>query len=411
MHNILNINTSIMGGAARIALALNQELNNTTGFSGRLFYGRGNEFNNNYLYRFSLAPEIIFHALITRLTGIEGKGTLFSTKRLIKYIEKNKIDLVHLHNIHGYYLDFLLFTDYLKRKSIPVVWTLHDCWSFTGSCAYLFDCKKYLTGCGRCPNIKTYPRNYIDNSAHMWRVKKRIFSEGWQPVIVTPSKWLADIAKTSYLGEHRIEVIPNGIDVDIFRPYDKESARLELGIPADGRVILFIAADLNDERKGVKYFIEAVQKISDTDNLVIVTAGQKIKEGLPIKVNMHEFGFLSDKNILARLYSAADVFCITSLDEIFGLTVTEAMACGKPVVGFKVGGIPEQVAGDCGILVAPKDVSALAGALQSIIGDGKQKSVYADNCRKRVLDNYTAELMVKRYVKLYTDMLTTNKHS
>jgi len=406
---IVHINSSVKGGAARVILDLSSRLNLDSNFDSVLAYGRHETNTDDYLYKMTAEPEVILHGCITRLTGIEGKGTLFSTKRLIRYIENNQFDLVHLHNLHGYYLNFSLLISYLKKKSIPVVWTLHDCWSFTGSCAYLFDCKKYLSGCGRCPNINTYPRNFIDNSAYMWNIKKQAFSEGWQPVIVTPSKWLADTVKRSYLGEHRIAVIPNGIDVGVFKSYEKESARLELGIPADGRVILFIAADLNDMRKGVKYFFEAVQKISDIENLIIVTAGQKIKEGLDIKADMREFGYLTDKSYLAKLYSAADVFCITSLDEIFGLTVSEAMACGTPVVGFNIGGISEQVTADCGILVAPKDVNALAEALQSIIHEDNKEKIYAKNCRQRVMDNYTAELMMERYVKLYRAMVTNNQ--
>mgnify|MGYP001052507287 CR=1 FL=1 len=403
---ILIINTEIFrGGAAQIALRLYHALNESAEISSYFLYGKGPRVSNRKAFRFTWGPEVYLHAFLTRVTGLQGYGTLVSTKRLVDFIVREKFDVIHLHNLHGYYLD-LSFVQSLGKLGIPIVWTLHDGWPITGRCAYLSECNSWKIGCGNCPNLSWYPKTYFDSSAFMWKKKKEYFNSGWKPIIVCPSQWLADRVKESYLNKFKIEVIPNGVDTEIFKPKDKIEIRKKLKIALSKKVILSVAANLRDERKGAKYFFEALQHIK-TNNWMILTMGKKINLNREVKakVDIKQLGYISDKNLISDIYNATDVFCSTSLDEVFGLTATESMACGTPVVGFKVGGIPEQVTEDCGILVSPRDEKALGRAIEHLLTDDKMRQEMSLNCRKRAEQKYNIEKFTKRYIQVYRELI------
>ncbi|MHA1344293.1 MAG: glycosyltransferase, partial [Promethearchaeota archaeon] len=170
------INTEFnRGGAAKIARTLYQALKKRDGITSYFAYGRGKGLEEEKVYKFAFLPEIYFQGFLTRITGLQGYGSWFSIKRLKDYIHRQKFDLIHLHNIHGYYLN-LNFIKFLERLDIPVVWTLHDGWSMTGRCAYWLDCEKWKVGCGNCPDLSSYPKTFIDSSSFMWKKKKNYFS-------------------------------------------------------------------------------------------------------------------------------------------------------------------------------------------------------------------------------------------
>lgn len=405
--NIIQINTEASrGGAAKIATTLNDAFLGSDSFKSALLYGRGLIPNSDGYYKFTIDIEVLMHLFITRFMGLEGKGSSISTNRLLKHISSNDITLVHLHNLHGYYLNFKMLIDYLKDFEIPVVWTLHDCWPFTGSCAYFMDCFKYKTGCGSCPYKSNYPKNYFDASGKMWSIKKDLFAEDWKPVIVTPSGWLKTKVKGSFLKKHRVEVIPNGIDTEMFWPIEKDKARSIIGLPKHKKVLLYVAMDLKDERKGAKYFIEAIHKLSSPVEVTVITVGKEYGYRFDNSIDFREYGYIKSKEELSHIYSAADVFCITALDDNFPTTVLEAMACGTPVVGFDVGGISEQVTPDCGIVVTPKDSDRLAEAMTDLLINGGKRALLGKNCRQRVEANYSKKLMLDRYINLYRELLS-----
>ena len=389
------------GGAAQIARTLFQSLNRKSGFECHFAYGRGEKINDERAIKFAYLPEVYSQGLLTRCLGCQGYGSWFSTKRLEKFIIREKYDLIHLHNLHGYYLN-LDFIKFLGRLDISVVWTLHDGWPMTGRCAYWFDCEKWKTGCEKCSDLSRYPKTFIDSSAFMWKKKKEYFNSGWNPIIICPSQWLVDRVKESFLNKYQVKVISNAIDIKIFKTKDKDFIRKKLKILSNRKVILFAAANLKDERKGVKYFIESLKYIR-ASNYLVLTIGKKINltEGIEVGVDIRQLGYIYDKKLLSEIYNAADIFCITSIDEVFGLTVTESMACGVPVVGFRVGGIPEQVTDDCGIMVKPKDTKDLGRALEELLNDDELRKKFSENCRKRVLQNYTIEKFTDNYIKVY----------
>ena len=393
------------GGAAQIARTLFQSLNKRSEFECYFAYGRGEKTDVERTIKFAYLPEVYFQGLLTRCFGLQGYGSWFSTKRLEDYIHGKKFDLIHLHNIHGYYLN-LDFIEFLRRLDISVVWTLHDGWALTGRCAYWFDCNKWKEGCRNCPDLSSYPKSFIDSTSFIWKKKKEYFNSEWNPIIVCPSQWLADRVKESYLKEYQIKVIPNAVDIEVFKPKNKSIFRKKYGIPVEKKVILCLAVDLDDERKGVKYFFESLKYIT-ANNWMVVTVGKvinydKIKE---MDIEIKQMGYIKDKNDISDIYNLADIFCISSLDDNFPTTVLEAMACGIPVVGFDVGGISEQITEDCGFMVKSKDIEALAEAIEKLLNDDNIRKKFSENCRKRVLQNYTIEKFTDNYIKVYNDTL------
>jgi putative colanic acid biosynthesis glycosyltransferase len=403
---ILTINTELnRGGAAQIAHTLYQSLNEKEKISCYFVYGKGMGSEDKNSYKFGYWPEIYFHWILTRYTGLQGYGSWFSTKKLEKIIIEEKFDLIHLHNLHGYYLN-LSFINFLKKTNIPIIWTLHDGWSITGRCAYCFNCTRWKTGCGKCPDLSLYPKTFIDSSNFMWKKKKKYFSSGWNPILVCPSQWLADIVKESYLKEFSVKIIANAVNTKVFKPKDKNTVREKYGIPSEKKIVLILAADLEDERKGVKYFFESLNYIQVKDGMVI-TVGEKINydkiKGLEFEIK--QMGYIKDQDELSNIYNLADVFCISSLNDNFPNTVIEAMACGIPVVGFKVGGISEQVTENCGILVTLKDTKTLGKAIEKLLKEETIRKNFSLNCRERALQKYNINVFGNNYINLYKDIL------
>ena len=401
----LIINASFSkGGAGKVARMLHNALNKTSHFSSYFVYGRGEKVNDGKAIKFAWQLEVYFHAFLTRITGLQGYGSYLSTRKLESLVLKEKFDLIHLHNLHGYYLN-LSFIEFLGRLKIPIIWTLHDYWPITGRCAYSFECNRWRTGCGHCSNLSWYPKSHFDSSSFMWKKKKEYFSSQWNPVIICPSRWLAEKVKGSYLGKFRIQVIPNGIDTEIFKPKDKSEIRQKLGIGLDQRVILIVAANLKEERKGTKYFFEALRFIKFKKCIILTIGGKTNNKMIKIPIKLEQLGYMSEQSAISDVYNAADVFCISSLEDNFPSTVLESMACGTPVVGFKVGGIPEQVTSDCGILVEPRDVKSLAVAIDQLLSDDEKRKAFSMRCQERILENYPIEKFKERYINLYKHLL------
>lgn len=400
------INTEFLrGGAAKIARHLYYELNKYDNIKCYFAYGRGEKIKDKKTLKFAYIPEVYLHGLLTRCLGLQGYGSFFSTKNLERFISQQKFDLIHLHNIHGYYLD-LSFTEFLKKIKIPIVWTFHDMWPITGRCAYPFTCKKWITGCENCEDLKSYPRAYIDTTNFMWEKKKNTFSTEWNPVIISPSEWLTGQLKVSFLKNFQAQVIPNGINTDIFKPKNKRIVREKYGISKNKKIILYAAADLNDKRKGFVYFLKSLKYIDKNDFMILTLGKETIDRRLQdTGIEIKQMGFFQSENKISDIYNIADIYCTTSLNEIFGLTVTEAMACSIPVVGFRVGGIPEQVTDDCGIMVEPKDTKSLGVALNELLKNDYLRNELGKNCRQRVLDNYTTDKFANNYLDVYYEAL------
>lgn len=283
--------------------------------------------------------DVKLHALKARLFDLAGFGSEKATERLIEKIKEYNPDIIHLHNIHGYYIDIEILFNYLAAADKPIVWTLHDCWTFTGHCAY-FDyigCKKWKNGCGRCPQKGTYPSSILlDHSKQNWNKKKALFTGVKNMTVVTPSKWLAELAEKSFLGKFPVKVINNGIDTEVFKPTHgdfRTAHRLE-----NKKIILGVAS-VWDKRKGLEDFIK-LAGITD-DNYVIVLVGVNEKQKNTLPGNVIGISRTNNTAELAEIYTAANVFVNFTYEDNYPTVNLEAQACGTPVITYKTGGSPE----------------------------------------------------------------------
>jgi glycosyltransferase involved in cell wall biosynthesis len=330
-----------------------------------------------------------------------------STKRLMGTDLFGWADLLQLHNLHGRYFNYQL----LPRISLakPVVWTLHDMWAFTGHCAYAFDCSRWKNGCHACPLLKKAQRHLVepgptrlDRTRSIWRQKRRLYEQS-NLHIITPSYWLGAQVKDSILAQAAaVEVIPNGVDLDVFRPVDRRTVRTKLGLPLDAKVILFVAEKLSNRRKGFAALLRALEHLPDSEGLLLLTIGTVESRGLLGRFRCKELGRVNDEGLLGLAYSAADLFVLPTLADNQPLVLIESLACGTPIVSFNVGGVPEMVRHlETGFLAESKDAEHLAHGISVLLHDDELRARMRRRCRDVAVAEYGLELQVERYLALY----------
>jgi glycosyltransferase involved in cell wall biosynthesis len=337
------------------------------------------------------------HGLKSRLLDQQGFGSVHATKALIKQIEEIQPDLIHLHNIHGYYINIEVLFDFLGQADIPVVWTFHDCWPFTGHCSYFdrFACEKWKTECHHCPNLKGYPQSwFVDNSRSNYRAKKALFNSVKDMVIVTPSRWLANHVSQSFLNNYPLKVIHNGIDLSMFKPVGVDEIRLKYKIGGD-KMILGVASTW-DQRKGLVDFILLRRKLDRSIGIVLVGLNKQQINGLPAGIT--GLGRTESVTELAALYSAADVFVNPTYIDNFPTTNLEALACGTPVITYNTGGSPEAVDQTTGRVIEKGDVDGLADAVNQLL---EMSDGLSEFCRARAERLYDKDDRLYDYVELY----------
>lgn len=341
------------------------------------------------------------HQFLGWLFGDSGFHSYFRTLKAIRILKKYAPDIVHLHNLHGYYLHVPLLLKYLKRSGIPVIWTVHDCWMFTGHCTHYTraGCRRWIEGCGNCPQRKQYPYSLVfDRSRRLWKVKKKL-SEGWRNLhIVTVSDWLKKEVQQSFW-KYPIHRLYNGIDLTCFSPLDTADARKMLGIAPDVFLILGVAATWNT-RKGLDDFKTLAGMLNPDEKILLIGVTEKQKAELPDTI----IGIpgISDAALLARYYNAADIFVSLSYEETMGLTVAEAMACGAPALVYDSTALPELVHDGCGAVVSCGDVSAAFRAVQNI--KELTKNHFSAACRKAAADSFDQEKQLQDYCRLYKEI-------
>ncbi|SRR5579884_61955 len=317
-------------------------------------------------------------------------------------------DIIDVHAML-HFVDFRDFFTTIPRR-IPVVRTLHDMTFFTGGCHYDFNCGKYTASCGACPQLGS--RDQDDLSRQIWRRKHsalRVVPPG-RLHLVAMSRWLAEQAqRSSLLRGFPVTVIPPGVDTEIFCPRDKGKARETLGIPQDAGVVLFVAEPLTRRIKGFALLAEALRECDPAGRLVLVSAGS----GAPpaeVAIPHMRLGHIGNPRLLSLVYSAADVFVMPSLQEAFGKTAIEAMACGTPVVAFGVGGLLDIVRpGVSGLLVPPHDVAALGVAIRDLLHDRARRADMGASARRLVVAEYSVALQLQRHVALYERVLAEQR--
>ena len=339
------------------------------------------------------------HAIASRLFDSSGFHSNKATREFLSYIDGYKPDVIHLHNIHGYYVNVEFLFDYLKKTKKPVVWTLHDCWAFTGHCSHYaaIGCGKWKMGCGRCPQKREYPKSaFLDKSKTNYLRKKNCFCGVPKLTIVTPSRWLAEEVKESFLGDYPVKIIQNGIDTSVFCPVPGDfRKRYNL----EGKTVILGVATAWGDKKGLDRFFKLAQLLDDRFRVVLVGLEDAQMRGLPRNV----VGIKKTNSIeeLAEIYTAADVCLSLSVEETMGLTVVEANACGTPAIVLNKTALPELITEKNGIVVEGSSMECVAAMLRET--DFKRR--FSSDACISYARTYEKTLKYAEYVKLYEEMV------
>ncbi len=408
---ILEINTvcdkgstgRIAAGVARCASAAGHEV--------FFAYGRGNHPEDICGYRIGNPIDFACHVLINFFGGKSGFGSRFVTRKFLKWVDGIQPDVIHLHNLHGFYIHVGILFDYIKKKGIPVIWTLHDCWPFTGQCAH-FDyagCERWREGCHDCPIYRTdYPYSlFSDSSRQNYLVKKSLFTCVNTMVVVTPSMWLEKLVRESFLKDYEVRTINNGIDLSRFKVIDANSQellslRLKCKILPTDKVVLGVANVWN-KKKGLNTFIELAEKLENDYVIVLVGLSGLAKRRVNIVKSDRIVGIAHTESIdeLVMWYNIADVFVNPTLEDNFPTTNIEALACGTSVITYDTGGSPEIIDSNTGVVVEKGNVTQLAKAIKEVCEKGKKtKEQYCLNRSKE----YDSRPRYLEYIELIEKM-------
>lgn len=334
------------------------------------------------------------HTCLAWYTGKLGEGSSLATNRLLHKIKEFAPDVIHLHNLHGWFINYPLLFDYLKRQNKPVIWTLHDCWSFTGQCPHFMmaGCNQWQTGCGNCTQYHRYPSTRKDFSRREYQKKRMWFTNVNRLTIVTPSHWLAGLVGQSFLAQYPVQVIHNGIDLTVFRPV---SSNFRKKNSLEGKFLLLGVAYDWDDRKGLDIFLKLAQRLDDRFRIVLVGTNDRINKRLPPNIlGIHR---TQNPHELAEIYSAANVFLNPTREDNYPTVNMEALACGTPVLTFATGGSPEIIDQTCGAVLPYEDVQAMQDKILQI---ARSNPYTRTNCLKRA-KTFDQEIQMQQYIKLY----------
>jgi len=402
---IVAINCAISSGGGKVMMEI-AEVARKNNYEYYTFSPEANMPEPSDHYYFLSRQEHRLNRKIGQLSGYDNAFMRRGTKKLIKHLDEINPDVIHLHGLHNWYIDYKLFVSYLNKKKIPTVWTQHDCWSFTGKCAYytLVDCHKWKKGCYNCPQLKEYPQsNLIDNSKFMYEYKKRTFLNIPNLTLVPVSKWLQLELEQSFLKSYNSVVIENGIDTEVFR-YRESNLRNEYNL--ENKFIILGVASGWSTRKGLNDII----RLADTLNkkkrkdykivLIGVTEEQKTL--------CQEYGILSferTQNVekLVEWYSTANVFFNPSMEETFGLVTAEALSCGTPVIAYNSTASPEIIAGTDSYCITPHDLDAVIHCIDEIKVNGRD--FYRNKSIQKVKKHYDKISQYEKYLELYENIL------
>ncbi|CBK75327.1 Glycosyltransferase [Butyrivibrio fibrisolvens 16/4] len=364
---------------------------------------QANEGDGVNRYKIGNKMDLAWHLVITRLFDAHGLGSVIATKRLVKKLKEFQPDIVNLHNIHGYFCNYKILFEYLKEADIPVVWTLHDCWPFTGHCPYfdLAGCDKWKTGCDHCPELKRYPKSiWLDRSKRNYELKKSLFAGiSKNLTLVAPSAWLGDLAKESFLKDCRIEVINNGIDLQVFKP-SKGDFKKSHGIE-NKKLVLALASEWTT-RKGfedIKYIGKNLP-----EDYVLTIVGLQPEQVAEVPKEIIPITRTNNVQQLIEIYSEADVFVNASVEDNFPTVILESLACGTPVVTYDTGGCREEINESCGILVEKYDKEGLIAGIKVM---GAKTAERSKACIDKV-QYFEKKKMYDKYNELFEEIYHKN---
>lgn len=396
MKKIVQINVVCNGSTGKIMCDIAQKCKNK-GYEIYCFFGRGKPNKKLNCIKIGNKISTYIHVLLARV-GFNGHGSYFATKKLIKQIRKINPDIIHLHNVHGYYINIKLLFNYLKNEyNGKIIWMLHDCWAFTGHCANftLVKCEKWQKQCFNCPQLCSYPKTTFDTTKREYAMKLKLFLNLKNLTIVVPSVWLKKKVEKSFLNKYKTEIIHNGINLDIFKPTVNKEIFSKYNIPQNKNIILGVA-NTWDERKGLNLFFELSEIISNDEKIVLVGLNDAQKKKLP--KNIIAINRTDDSKELAAIYSIASVFMNPSFEETFSLVTVEAMACGIPVIVCGMSAMKDLVNEKVGIVLNKYSANDYYNAYKNL----KQKQLKKIDIINHA-SNYSNLKMIKKNIELYKE--------
>ena len=402
---ILYVNTYFNGGGAEKVMR-------------QLYYGiRSDEFETYCIVgrlqkNIPEDVEIVYKDFLGRCvtTFLGGclNNTLIMTKRarkaIIECIKKNKIDIVHFHNLHSNYIGISDLEE-IRKYCKNIVITLHDMWLLTGGCAHSFECSKWMkeSNCNGCKGNVSMSKGKVYASRLHQSKAKHFLNEGF--CFVTPSKWLYRCCLQSYLYKEDIQIIYNGISLKNFSDHNKSIIREKYNLPIDKKIILFVSNEISNVYKGFSYLTEALMQLTHKDKYVLLVVGNKTDKEIKLPYEIFDMGYVCDEVVMSELYSAADLFVLPSVADTLPFTPMEAMASGTPVLAFETGGIPEVVSEEVGWLVPKGDSQALADKIEDIFADDSGLREKTQECRSYVESNFAEDIMFDNYKALYRELM------
>lgn len=397
MPTLLQINTCLTGSTGRIARQISESAV-SLGWDSYIAYGRGKKESCSNYIRIGSVVSVYTHALLSRIFDCSGLCSTLATKRFLKKVDRIKPNVVQLHNIHGYYINYRLLLNYLATKRIPTVITLHDFWLITGHCSYINNCcGKWVNGCENCTRLREYPSALFDHSSYNWKLKKDLFEtfRKGRFVVVPVSYWLEAQVRKSIISSATINTIQNGVDIDLFRPFNGPHSELYKTINWTAFTVMTIAAKWTDAN-GFDDIIQLSELLHGNAQIIMVGVDNCQIKKLPS--NIIGIEHIDNIHQLVELYSAADVMFNPSKEVTFGLVTAEALACGTPAIVYK-GTAGEEIIDDTSGFV----VSNVKEVFQ-IIQAKETKS--SKDCRARVIQHFNSKNQYSSYPSLYQMLLT-----
>lgn len=358
-----------------------------------ILYSGGHSDRKNAI-KYTTRRSVKFHALSSRILGNYGFDNKTATKKLIAHLKTIQPDIIHIHNIHSHDCNLDRLMAYIRENHIKVFWTFHDCWAFTGYCPHfdLIGCEKWKTECNDCPQKKKYSW-FFDGSLENFR-KKREALRDLDLTIITPSYWLGNLAKASFLGDYPVKVIPNGIDLSVFRP---EESDFREKYNCQGKFLILGVAFQWGNSKGLDVFLELAKKLDENYQIVLVGTNEQVDKRLPDNIiSIHR---TNHQRELAQIYTAADLFVNPTREETYPTVNMEAVACGTPVLTFDTGGSWEMLDETCGSVVPKGDMQAL---YNEIIRIAEEKPYSKESCLEKSRQ-YDMQARFREYVELYKE--------
>ena len=394
---VLQINSVCgVGSTGRIATDLYKVMKEN-GIESKIAFGIGDAENipQEDAFKFGNKFDYYIHNAVSRITDRAGFYSKLNTLKLLKFIKSYEPDIIHIHTIHGYYVNIEILFNFLKEYKKPVIWTLHDCWSFTGHCAHfdLIGCTKWKTQCYNCPIHREYPKSFTDNSKHIYKLKKQLFTGVENLTIVTPSQWLADLVKQSFLKDHTIRIINNGINLDVFKPIEND---IKIKYQCENKYLILGVAFGWGKKKGLDIFIELSKRLDENKyKIMLVGTDEHIEKDLPDNIiSIHR---TKNQNELAKIYSAADLFVNPTREDTYPTVNMESLACGTPVLTFNTGGSPEIIDETCGMVVEKDDIDSMYNEIINIC----ENNVFTKEMCLKKSRMFDKNEKYRNYIELY----------